>query len=229
LRGTENREKAMIERAEEDESGSERTCFVTRKRSSPETLLRFVRAPDGSVAPDLKRKLPGRGVWLTPHRSIIEAAVKKKVFSKAFKREARPSVDLADRVDELLERSARESLSLANKAGQVVAGFGKVEEALAHGGVLAIIHASDAAPDGVRKVAQLVRRAQEEGSRQIKVIVGMSSDDLGLALGRSHVIHAALLNGSASLACLQKIEFLRAYRSDETTDQGLDEQANQSN
>ena len=121
--------------AEDDETGSERTCIVTRKRSSPETMLRFVRAPDGAVVPDLKRKLPGRGVWLTPNRAIVEAAVKKKVFSRAFKTEAKPSADLAELVDGLLERLARESFSLANTAGQIVAGFGKVEEALAHGGV----------------------------------------------------------------------------------------------
>ena len=215
--------------AEDDETGSERTCIVTRKRSSPETMLRFVRAPDGAVVPDLKRKLPGRGVWLTPNRAIVEAAVKKKVFSRAFKTEAKPSADLAELVDGLLERLARESFSLANKAGQIVAGFGKVEEALAHGGVLAILHASDAAPDGVRKVAQLVRRAQEAGSKEITVIATMPSDDLGLALGRSHVIHAALLNGSASRACLQKLEFLRAYRADDSSVQGSDEQVNQPN
>jgi predicted RNA-binding protein YlxR (DUF448 family) len=212
---------------EDDETGSERTCIVTRKRSSPETMLRFVRSPDGAVVPDLKRKLPGRGVWLTPNRSIVEAAVKKKAFARAFKTEVKPSADLAELVDGLLERSARESFSLANKAGQIVAGFGKVEEALGHGGVLAILHASDAAPDGIRKVGQLVRRAQESGSKEIKVIAAMSSDDLGLALGRSHVIHAALLSGSASLACLQKLEFLRAYRTDENAVQSSDEQVNQ--
>lgn len=215
--------------AEDDETGSERTCIVTRKRSSPETMLRFVRSPDGMVVPDLKRKLPGRGVWLTPNRAVIETAIKKKAFTRAFKTEVKTSTDIAEMVDGLLERSAREAFSLANKAGQVVAGFGKVEEALGHGGVLAILHASDAASDGIRKVAQLVRRAQEAGSREIKVIAAMPSDDLGLALGRSHVIHAALLNGSASLACLQKLEFLRAYRADENTVQGSDEQVNQPN
>jgi len=214
---------------EDDETGSERTCIVTRKRSSPERMLRFVRAPDGAVVLDLKRKLPGRGVWLTPNRAIVEAAVKKRAFAKAFKTDVKPAADLAELVDRLLERSAREAVSLANKAGQIVAGFGKVEEALAQSGVLAILHASDAAPDGIRKVAQLVRRAQEAGSREIKVIATMPSDDLGLALGRSHVIHAALLNGSASLACLQKMEFLRAYRTDENAVQGPDEQVNQPN
>jgi hypothetical protein len=164
------------------------------------------------VVPDLKRKLPGRGVWLTPNRTIVEAAVKKKAFARAFKTEVQTPPNLAADVEALLQRSARESFSLANKAGQVVAGFGKVEEALGRGGVLAVLHASDAAEDGVRKVGQLVRRAQDAGSGQIKIIALMPSDDLGLALGRSHVIHAALLGGSAALACLTRMEFLGAYR-----------------
>jgi predicted RNA-binding protein YlxR (DUF448 family) len=215
--------------AEEDETGSERTCIVTRKRSSPETMLRFVRAPDGTVVPDLKRKLPGRGVWLTPNRAVIEMAVKKKAFARAFKTEVKVAIDLAEIVDGLLERSAREAFSLANKAGQVVAGFGKVEEALGHGGVLAILHASDAASDGIRKVAQLVRRAQEAGSREIKVIATMPSDDLGLALGRSHVIHAALLGGSAALACLARMEFLRVYGAVDNAALGFETQVTQPN
>jgi len=208
--------------SDEDETGSERTCIVTRKRAAPETMLRFVRSPDGVVVPDLKRKLPGRGVWVTPNRTIVETAVKKKAFARAFKMEAQTPPTLAADVEALLVRSARESFSLANKAGQVVAGFGKVEEALGRGGVLAVIHASDAAEDGVRKVGQLVRRAQEGGSGRIKIIALMQSDDLGLALGRSHVIHAALLGGSAAFACLARMEFLGAYRAADSAALGSD-------
>ena len=48
----------------QDEDGSQRTCIVTRAKLPPDELLRFVLAPDGQVVPDLKRKLPGRGVWV---------------------------------------------------------------------------------------------------------------------------------------------------------------------
>ncbi len=213
--------------SDDEDTGSERTCIVTRNRASPDTMLRFVRSPDGLVVPDLKRKLPGRGVWLTPSRVVLETAVKKKAFARAFKAETKTPPTLAEDVDRLLERSARESFSLANKAGQVVAGFGKVEEALGRGQVLAVLHASDAADDGVRKVGQLVRRAVEAGAGQIKIITSLPSDDLGLALGRSHVIHAALLSGSAALACLARMEFLGVYRAADDVVQGFDTQVNQ--
>jgi len=221
--------KAMAAGGEDDETGSERTCIVTRKKSSPETMLRFVRSPNGMVVPDLKRKLPGRGVWLIPSRSVVEMAIKKKAFARAFKAETQTSPGLAEEVGRLLERAARESFSLANKAGQVVAGYGKVEEALGRGQVLAVLHASDAADDGVRKVGQLVRRSIEAGANEIKIITSLPSDDLGLALGRSHVIHAALLGGSAALACLARMEFLRVYGAVDNAALGFETQVTQPN
>ena len=202
----------MVERDEDDRRSSERTCIVTRQTASPDQLIRFVRGPDGSVVPDLRRKLPGRGVWLTPSRSVVETAVKKKAFARAFKAEVKTAATLADDVEWLIERGARESLSLANKAGQVVAGFSKVEEAVGRGQCQAILQASDAAPDGVRKIGQILRRMQELNGIELGVLASLSSDDLGLALGRPHVIHAALLDGSAGRACLERLKLLDAYR-----------------
>jgi predicted RNA-binding protein YlxR (DUF448 family) len=212
---------------DDEETGPERTCIVTRAKLPTDQLLRFVRAPGGVVTPDLKRKLPGRGVWLIPTRPVLETALKKRAFQKAFRTDVKGLAELPDLVERLFEHSARDAISLANKAGQVVAGFGKVEEALAKSDVIAVLHAVDAASDGVRKVGQLVRRAEEAGKREIKSIVTLPSGDLGLALGRSHVIHAALLEGSAAIACLQKMERLRAFRSNETIANGVDEQVKQ--
>ena len=41
-----------------------RRCAVTRALRPKDELIRFVFGPDGAVVPDLKEKLPGRGVWL---------------------------------------------------------------------------------------------------------------------------------------------------------------------
>ena len=40
-------------------------CALTRARRPKDELIRFVLGPDGTIVPDLKEKLPGRGVWLT--------------------------------------------------------------------------------------------------------------------------------------------------------------------
>ncbi len=57
---SERTQKAGVEA---DESG--RSCAVTRARRRKDELIRFVLGPDGTVVPDLKERLPGRGLWLT--------------------------------------------------------------------------------------------------------------------------------------------------------------------
>ena len=208
------------QRRDQDEAGSERTCLVTRRGDAPSDLIRFVRAPDGSVIPDLKRCLPGRGVWLTPDRAIVEKAVRNRMFGRGFKAEVVVSATLPDDLDALLLRQAREALSLANKAGQVVTGFGKVEEALGKGQVQALLHAADAAEDGIRKITQVANRQSSSKNSDLPVFKLLVSDDLGLALGRSNVIHAALLGGSAAGACLKKLALLGTYRVAGTADRG---------
>ncbi len=78
------------------ERESERTCIVTRAKAAPEGLLRFVRAPDGAVVPDLRHKLPGRGVWVTADAKVVAQAVKRKAFARGFKAEVRVSETLPE-------------------------------------------------------------------------------------------------------------------------------------
>jgi predicted RNA-binding protein YlxR (DUF448 family) len=187
----------------------ERTCAVSRAVRPTDELIRFVRAPDGSVVADLRCRLPGRGVWVGAGRSIVEQAVRRKVFGRGFKAEVMVAPDLADQVEAQLAREARETLSLANKAGLVVTGFAKVEAALAAGGVAALLHARDAAPDGVRKLAAAARRAGAT-----KVISPLDGACLDLALGRANVVHAALLAGPLSDAVAARVARLERYRDD---------------
>jgi hypothetical protein len=178
-------------------------------------MIRFVAAPDGTVTPDLQRKLPGRGVWVTASRAVLQEAVKRKAFGRALKTAVVTPPDLPGLVESLQVRAAREALSLANKAGLVVSGFSKVEAAAERGALAAVIHASDAAPDGVRKIGQALRRRRAGDGGRIPVIGALDSSQLDLALGRSHVIHAALLDGPASRAALARFRALERYR-DET-------------
>lgn len=129
-----------------------RRCALTRATRPKDELLRFVLGPDGTVVPDLKEKLPGRGVWLTAARDSVAEAVKRKVFGRSLKAEAKAPEGLADRIDRLLADAALGALGLTNKAGEVVFGAARVEEAIGKGRVLALIHASEAADDGRRKL-----------------------------------------------------------------------------
>lgn len=195
-------------------SATMRMCAVSRQVRPIDELIRFVISPQGDVVPDLKRKLPGRGMWLTASRGVVAEAVRRHQFSKAFRRELRIPQTLPADIEALLVRGVTEALGIAAKAGQVVAGFGKVESALGEGTVEVLIHASDGAADGIRKLDLLAR--QNAGNRGAKppipVVTALKSVELDLALTRSNVIHAAVLAGPASKSFLSRSQMLVRYR-----------------
>ncbi|WP_422374278.1 RNA-binding protein [Roseibium sp.] len=192
---------------------TERQCAVTREVQPVSSLIRFVLDPEGQVVPDLKRVLPGRGVWVTAAKDVVVVAEKdrKKVFGRGFKTEAHVEPGLAERVDALMERSALQALSMTRKAGELVTGHAKVEAALRRDTVAGLIHASDAAEDGVRKLAAVVA-GTEELANGCQIVRLFDSDQLDLALGRSNVIHAALLAGQASENFLSRVRDLERFR-----------------
>jgi predicted RNA-binding protein YlxR (DUF448 family) len=195
-------------------SGTERMCAVTRDVRSIEELIRFVVTPDGAVVADLKRKLPGRGLWVSATRKAVAEAAKKNVFARGFKRAIKPQPTLADDTEQLLVRSVMDALAMAAKARQAVSGFSKVENALKDGHVAALLHASDGAADGIRKLDGLARQigSDEDGPGAIPILTALNSSQLDLALGRSNVIHAAVLAGSASPSFLSRCHMLVRYR-----------------
>src|SRR5437588_11375281 len=72
-----------------ERSATMRMCAVSREVRPIDELIRFVVSPDGQIVPDLKRKLPGRGMWITASRGVVAEAVRRHQFSRAFKRELR--------------------------------------------------------------------------------------------------------------------------------------------
>lgn len=201
-----------------DRSATVRMCAVTRQVRPIDELIRFVVAPSGEVMADLKRKLPGRGMWVSASHQAVAEAARRNQFSKGFKRAVQVAPTLAADTENLLVRSAIEALAMAAKAGQVVSGFSKVEGALAQRqaqtSVRALIHASDGAADGIRKLDAIVRQNAgiNDESREIPVVTALTSEQLDLALGRSNVIHAALLAGPASKTFLSRSQILVRYR-----------------
>lgn len=200
----------------------ERTCIVTRSAGPASGLMRFVLGPDGTVVVDLRGRLPGRGAWVSPIAATLALAVKKRLFSRALKAEARAAPDLVEQVDAALVRDLLGALSLANKAGAVVAGFTKVEGALSGHKAAALIHAREATPDGRRKLAGAriaaaaasgaLRNESGEPISDVKTFDDLPGSDLDMALGRVHVIHAALLAGAGSEGCLVRWLRLRLFR-----------------
>ena len=196
--------------------GMERHCALTRELKPVAEMIRFVVGPAGEVVPDVKRKLPGRGLWITAGRAAIDEAVKRNVFARGFKHDVLVAPDLAATVERLLERSALDALAIAGKAGQVVSGFVKVEAVLREDDVKALIHARDAAGDGIRKLESKLDAASHrktgKDSREIAIIDLFSGGQLDLALNRPNVVHAALLAGPGSETFLARIARLQRFR-----------------
>lgn len=197
---------------------TERQCAVTRRRCAPEDLLRFAVDLDGNVVPDLKSRLPGRGVWLTASRDVLEKALSTHAFDRAFRKPVKAGSNLAEVVDGLLERDALQRLSLANKAGLVVCGFDKVNQAIRGGNVGALVHGADASEDGCRKLDRLFVATREHGGNAGTAVRSFNCEQLSLALGRPNVVHAALKQGAPVrnfLSATARLDKFRTGRADD--------------
>lgn len=191
-----------------------RMCIVTRDSGAPETLIRFVAAPDGTIVPDLKRQLPGRGCWVTARRDLVDRAVAKKLFARALKRDVKADAALGQTVDRLLAQQLAGMINLARKAGQFVSGSAKVEAAVRSGEALAVFHSTDAAADGVRKIDQ-ARKAWHLGMEtdaEIPAFHLLSGAEMDELMGQNAFIHACALAGQAGEGVVKRANVLEQYR-----------------
>jgi predicted RNA-binding protein YlxR (DUF448 family) len=188
-----------------DRSG-ERRCFVTRATNERGELLRFALDPDGRIMPDVDERLPGRGIWLSADRDVLNKAVEKRLFGKAAKQSVKISDGLADQIERLLTRRFFDGLGLARRAGQIVMGFDQVQAWLPSSGAAVLLAAADGAVDGRRKLRRL--------APDLPLIVAGSRDEIGSALGRESLVHAALPPGKLALRVLRDAGRLAGFRAD---------------
>jgi hypothetical protein len=198
--------------------GMERHCALTRTLKPVDDMIRFVVGPGDEAVPDLKRKLPGRGVWITATRAALEDAVKRNLFARIFKRNVRVGADLPAATECLLEQSALDALAIAGKAGLVIGGFAKVEAAIGRDDLKALIHAADAGMDGKRKLDAVLLRKNPEKPCEIAIVTGLAGAQLDLALNRPNVVHAALLAGPVSDTFLARAKRLERFRTGNSPD-----------
>ncbi len=196
-------------RKDEDLELSERKCIVSGRICDPGELIRFARSPfDGEVIADLRHELPGRGVWVGNSRDLVCEAIKRNIFARGFRQPCKVPADLDQRIEDQLDELALGYLSLAKKAGQAVAGFEKVETLIGSGRIAVLIGACDGADDGRNKLKQRLRAADLD----VPVIEFFSSGQLGLALGRTNVIHAAVTAGGLAEKFVTAADRARNYR-----------------
>jgi uncharacterized protein len=204
----------------EGDDSSRRQCALTRASLDPDELIRFVAAPSGDIVPDLNRKLPGRGVWVTCEKSVVTAAMRANAFSKALKRPVKFPDDLEEQTERLLLRRAGEAFALANKAGLVTTGFSQVQSVIGDGTAVALVHAAEAASGGRVKLDRKFAAIAREKGRNARIVTVLSTEELSLAIGRSNVVHAALIQGGATKRFLNEAQRLERYRAGSSASAG---------
>lgn len=198
--------------AEEEETLAlrERRCIVTGEIRAESELIRFVADPEGRVVPDLAAKLPGRGLWVTATREMVERAVAKNAFSRAAKTPLQATADLAERVEMLLIQQIANKLGLARRAGMVVLGFDSIVRAFeVKNPPRILVEARDGAADGRRKLLAAAR----QNDLNLRVMDFLTTAELSLALGRENVIHAGLRPGLQAERILFDAGRLSGFRS----------------
>ncbi|HVI87045.1 MAG TPA: RNA-binding protein [Dongiaceae bacterium] len=178
---------AVLGAPEPDPAGKSplRRCIATREILDKSAMIRFVLDPADQVVPDLRQRLPGRGLWVKAEPAALAQAIKTNAFAKAARQSARIPADLPARIAALLRQDVVHLLGLARKSGDLTTGFEKVERELRAGRVMLLIAASDAAADGRTKLARLA------GS-DVEISAPLSAAELAAALGRETAVHAAL-------------------------------------
>lgn len=187
----------------------ERRDIVSGTVMPDSRLMRFVAGPDGVVVPDASAKLPGRGLWVESSRKAVLAAVEKKLFSRAAKAQVTATADLADRAEKALVTRMLGDLGIARRSGQLLLGFDNVLRGLeGPKPPRALIEAFDGARDGKRKLYAAAHRLE----LNCVVIESLTSAELGLALGRENVIHAAVQPGGLAERLTFDAERLSGFR-----------------
>jgi predicted RNA-binding protein YlxR (DUF448 family) len=182
----------------------ERRCIVTGESGPKQGLVRFVVGPGDVIVPDVLGKLPGRGIWVTSCRSVLEKAGKGQ-FSRSAKAPVSVPEDLVEQVEAGLVKRVLDGVSMARKAGAAVAGFEKVKEWLAKGQARVLLQASDGSGRGKDKLWT------PTGGRFFGCL---TASELGLAFGRERVIHAALAAGGLTTRIVEDAARLSGVRED---------------
>lgn len=201
----------------------ERRCVLTGERAPAEQLVRLALGPDGDVLPDVLAKAPGRGAWIAVDRAALETAVAKGKLKGALARAFKTSeisipADLGERVAVAMQRVTLDRLGLESRGGYLITGNERIETAARGGQVALLLHASDAALDGRRKLGQAWRiGSDQEGSGVEGTILPVDRVALSVALGRENAVHMALIEPRAAarvLALLGRWQFYLGWARD---------------
>ncbi len=187
-------------------AGPRRRCFVTRRVADKDALVRFVAGPGDVVVPDVAGVLPGRGLWLSADRNVVNTACAKKLFAKGLRANVSVAPDLADRVEGLLARRCLDLLGLARRAGAAVIGFERVRGMLDSGLAGVLVTAVDGGVEGRRKLSRT--------APGVPLVTLFSAAELTAALGGAHVVYTAVRAGGMARRFVAETRRAAGFRPD---------------
>lgn len=133
----------------------------------------------------------------------MEKAVKTRIFSKGAKAQVTVPEGLVDEIERQLARRVTDLIAMARKAGLAIAGYEKVRSALADKNVKILLQASDGSERGKGKLWT------PQGARWFGIL---TADELGMAFGRTRVIHGAVLAGGLTTRVVEEAAKLKGLR-----------------
>ncbi|MFB9353583.1 RNA-binding protein [Sneathiella chinensis] len=181
-----------------------RRCIASGQVQDKAKMLRFVVSPDGMLVHDIHMKLPGRGMWVTSQREMLEMALKKGLFSRSAKRVVKHDPDLPENVERSLAKRCLDLLGLGRKSGFVTTGFAKVEQSLKAGKAVALLAAYDGADDGRSKLRRL--------AKELPLIELFNIDELSKALGRDNAVHVCMIQSRLAEKFMAEVSKLAGFR-----------------
>jgi hypothetical protein len=192
---------------------SQRRCIATGKIHDRSGLLRFVVGPDGELVADMAARLPGRGLWITPRRDLLERAIARRLFARSLRRTISTPAGFADRVETLLVQRFMDAVGLGRRAGLVVAGFEKARQAVQMGKATLLLLAIDGAEGGRRRIRAL-------GSLPVAIV--LTAAEMGAIFGRDHVVNIAIGDDRLSGRLIAVAEKIAGFRPGAVIDRGVE-------
>jgi uncharacterized protein len=173
---------------------------LSGEHGARDSLVRLALGPGGEVLPDVRAKAPGRGAWIGVGRRELDKALAngklKAALARAFKTASLAiPADLGERIEVALRQAALDRLGLEARAGTLLTGSDRIEDAARKGEAHLLLHAADAGQDGRRKLDQAWRVGGNEGQG---LVIPAERPILSLALGRQNVVHIALSDRAAA-------------------------------
>ena len=161
--------------------------------------------------PDLANRLPGRGIWLSARRDVLDSPRARSAFARAARASVAVPSDLAATVEAGLRRRIVELLGLTRRAGQAVCGFQKAREWIVAHKVGLVVQAMDG--------SKAERARLLSGADNLPVAAPLPGAMLGAVFGRDWVVHVAVAPGR--LAGLLQVETGRLQGITEQVSEGI--------